>query len=430
MYKLKTLGSSTKQWHSTLVRTRIALGYFVLVGALGLLLRWQVVGPIEGLNYKNFLHAHSHVALLGWLYCALFAALLYVFPPASEAKSKSFKRQFLITQVAVNGMLFSFPVQGYALFSIIFSTLHILLSYWFAWSFWRHVKEDQYLWQKHGISLNFIGLSLLFMVLSSIGPWAMGPIMATGGAGGKLYYSAIYFYLHFQYNGWFAFAVLGLFFWLLDHKGIGYQKVLAMRVLWLLGVACVPAVILSFLWIKPAAVWYWVSGAGAVLQVVALVYFLKLLWQIRAELMQRFANWVQGLFGMALFCLSVKLMMQLVSAFPAMADLAYQIRYFIIGYLHLSLLGFASMFLVGFFLEQKLYQLKWLAKLGLGFLVLFFVVTEALLFLQGTLLWLQLPTLPDFNLIMFVTSIGMPLGLLLFFFSQPGLSKTARKPAL
>ncbi|WP_187261879.1 hypothetical protein [Pontibacter beigongshangensis] len=427
MYRIKALVRRKEQWHGTLVRARVALGYFVLVGALGLLLRWQVVHPVEGLNYKYFLHAHSHVALLGWLYCALFAALLYAYPPSTVKQRKLFKWQFLVTLLAVNGMLLSFPVQGYALFSITFSTLHILVSYWFAWSFWKHVRHDNNLWQKHSISLRFIGLSLLFMVLSSIGPWAMGPIMATGGTGSELYFSAIYFYLHFQYNGWFAFAVLGLFFWLLDQKRIPYSQVQATRMLWLLGVACVPAVVLSFLWTKPAAVWYWVGGAAAALQVFALVLFLKLLWDIRGELLHHFSTWVRGLFGLALFCLSVKLVMQMASAFPAVADLAYQVRYFIIGYLHLSLLGFASVFMLGFFLHQKLYRLGRYAKLGLSLLLLFFLITEALLFLQGTLLWLQLPALPDFNLIMFLMSIGMPAGLLLVFFSQKGLGRSCQK---
>ena len=115
------------------------------------------------------------------------------------------------------------------------------------------------------------------------------------------------------------------------------------------------------------------------------------------------------------------------SAFPVVADLAYQVRYFIICYLHLSLLGFASVFMLGFFLHQKLYRLGRYAKVGLGLLLVFFIVTGVLLFLQGTLLWLQLPTLPDFNLIMFLMSIGMPAGLLLFFVSQRGLGKPAKR---
>src|SRR5690606_18743038 len=121
---------------------RMALGYLVLVALLGLLLRWMLVEPVMWLNYRNILHAHSHVALLGWLYCAFFGALLYAYKPQTEKQRKSFKLQFWLTQASVQGMLLAFPVQGYGLFSITFSTMHILLTYWFAWSFWRLVKRD------------------------------------------------------------------------------------------------------------------------------------------------------------------------------------------------------------------------------------------------------------------------------------------------
>ncbi|WP_137758981.1 hypothetical protein [Pontibacter sp. SGAir0037] len=405
----------------TVIRARVALSYFTLVALMGLLLRWQLYSPVEVLNYRNLLHAHSHVALLGWLYCAFFAALLYAFPPETEKQRHSFNRQFYLTQVSVLGMLFSFPVQGYALFSITFSTLHILLSYWFAWSFWKHVKQNDKLWRKYKLSLQFIAWALLFLVLSTIGPWALGPIMAKGMAGGKLYYSAIYFYLHFQYNGWFTFAVLGLLFWYLRSRGICYSKVWAKRVYTLMVLACVPAFALSVLWAKPGAIWFGIGGIAAVLQMMALGYLLKLLWEVREELARELMPWVKGLFLLALLALSLKLVLQVASAVPYFADLAYNLRYFIIGYLHLSLIGFVSVFMLGFFVQLGLYRLGKYGKIGLVLLLLFFFISEAFLFLQGTLLWLELKSLPNFNLLMFIISIGMPVGLLLFFFEQKSL---------
>ena len=416
-----------KKRQSAVLRARFALGYFALVAVLGLFLRWQMVDPVPGLNFKNFLHAHSHVALLGWLYCAFFAALLYAFPSVGHAQKKLFNRQFMLTQVAVLGMLFTFPVQGYGLFPIFFSTMHILLSYWFSWTFWKQVKQDKLIWQKYRTALRFVGFSLLLLVISSAGPWAMGPIMASGVVGSKLYYSAIYFYLHFQYNGWFTFALLGLFFWLLDKKRIPYNRGLAKQVFVLLAIASVLTVILSLLWTKPAMIWFWIGGIGGLLQLVGLSLFLKLLWDIRKELAAQLFPWVKGLFALSLLSLSIKVSLQFASAFPAVAQLAYQVRYFIIGYLHLSLIGFVSTFLIAFFLQQRLYILEMQSKIGLILLLLFFFLTEALMFLQGTFLWLRLPIIPEFNLLMFLLSIGMPVGLLLFFMSQPGLTNSVKK---
>ncbi|WP_461491432.1 hypothetical protein [Pontibacter sp. HJ8] len=408
-----------KTGQDTLVRARIALGYFVLVAVLGLFLRWLMVSPVAGVNYKNFLHAHSHLALLGWLYCASFAALLYIFPVVTAEARKSFRRQFFLTQVSVLGMLFTFPVQGYALFSIIFSTMHILLSYWFARSYWKHVQLNVDT-STHATSLQYIGAALLFMVISSIGPWAMGPIMAKGTTGGELYYSAIYFYLHFQYNGWFTFAVLGLLFWFLEHRQVYFNRSWAMRAFWLLALGCLPAYALSVLWTKPADWVYAIGYVAVVMQLAGLLYLIKVVRQVWVKVVGLLKPWARALVGMALVFFVLKLVLQMLSAFPYMADLAYKLRYFIIGYLHLSLLGFVTLFLLGFLLQQGLYRLGRYGAIGLTLFLAGFFATELMLFGQGTLLWLGLTTLPSFNWLMFWASVPMPLGLGLLFLGQRG----------
>ena len=50
------------------------------------------------------------------------------------------------------------------------------------------------------------------MLLSTLAIWSIPPIMIKMGAGSPIYQAAVQFYLHFQFNGWFIFAVLGLFF--------------------------------------------------------------------------------------------------------------------------------------------------------------------------------------------------------------------------
>src|SRR5690606_15371941 len=192
---------------------KIAVLNLLVVALLGLFLRWQVVQPTEGINFKNFLHAHSHVALLGWLFSAFFLAFLPTYLPEDLSRKKSYSWLFWLAQASVLGMLISFPIQGYALFSITFSTLHILFSYVFIYRFLKDCKQSEVVKNQHQFSFKFIKAALFFLALSSLGPWAMGPIMASGNSFTQLYYNAIYFYLHFQYNGWFTFAVLGLFFW-------------------------------------------------------------------------------------------------------------------------------------------------------------------------------------------------------------------------
>ncbi len=397
----------------------MALLNLVVVAFLGLLLRWLYVAPVEGINYKFLLHGHSHVALLGWLYSAFFVALLHVYLPSEMQQKKVYAWQFWLSQGAVAGMLVSFPLQGYALFSIIFSTLHILLSYGFAYRFWRDARAVQRNQEQHRLSFNFIKAALFFLVLSSLGPWAMGPIMATGHHGDSLYFNAIYFYLHFQYNGWFTFAVLGLFFWLLEKHQIHFNRRLAMSFFRWMFWSCLPAYLLSVLWTKPAAILYVVGGAAAFGQVMALVLLVRMLYPMRQAILRLFDDWSRGLIYLSALAFVLKVLMQFSTAFPYMADLAYRQRNFVIGYLHLVLLGFVSLFVFAFFVQQRWLSLaQRQSRLGISFLVAGILSSEALLFLQGVLYWAGLGTLPHYFGLLFSLSVALPVGILLFFLAQ------------
>src|SRR5690606_21113713 len=148
--------------------------------------------------------------MLGWIYQALFALLLHTF----GSTDRFYNRLFWVTQLAVIGMLVSFPIQGYGSVSIPFSTLHILCSYVFVVRFWRRLRSE------NRIATKFLRTALIFLVVSTIGLWSMGPLMALGMRGTALYYMSVQFYLHFQFNGWFLFTVIGLFFHLVQAHGL------------------------------------------------------------------------------------------------------------------------------------------------------------------------------------------------------------------
>ena len=82
-------------------------------------------------------HAHSHIALLGWVYVALTTLLHYGF--VKDASNTTYNRVFWSTQGTLIGMLLTFPFQGYALFSIIFSTLFLIMSYGYTYHFWKNI---------------------------------------------------------------------------------------------------------------------------------------------------------------------------------------------------------------------------------------------------------------------------------------------------
>ncbi len=394
---------------------KIAFLNLLIVAVLGVFLRWQFVQPTPGINYKNFLHAHSHVALLGWLYSAFFVALLPSYLPEKLYRKKVYGWLFWLSQATVLGMLISFPIQGYALFSITFSTLHILLSYGFIYRFLKDSKHSELVKTRHRFSFKFIKAALFFMALSSLGPWALGPIMATGNSFTNIYYNAIYFYLHFQYNGWFSFAALGLFFWLLEHYNFQFDRKGGSFFFQVIFWACLPAYLLSVLWVKPDLWVYLVAGLTALVQVIALLLFIRICLPFWPYFKLKLNSWSKGLLVLSAVAFLLKILMQALSAFPYFADLSYKLRHFIIGYLHLVLIGFVSLYLLAFFLQAGWLKIKnRIAGTGLLLFILAFGLTEFLLFLQGAFYWMKLGEITHYNGLMFGISLFLPVGLGLF----------------
>lgn len=150
------------------------------------------------------MHGHSHVTMLGWVYLALYSLIWYRFIPKGKREKPVYSLLFWFTQMTVVGMMISFPLQGYGVLSISFSSLHILSSYVFCYLVWKDHPI-----QKPEVSL-LLKTALVLMIISTIGVWALGPLAISGGRNSTFYQIAIQFYLHFQFHGWFTFAVLAL----------------------------------------------------------------------------------------------------------------------------------------------------------------------------------------------------------------------------
>jgi len=86
--------------------------------------------------------------------------------------------------------------------------------------------------------------------------------MNTLGSTSSWYQNAIYFYLHFQYNGWFITALLGLLFFIFEEHSIPIAKNtfnLFFR-FFILGV--ILTFFLSVLWMHPHPIFYVLAGLG------------------------------------------------------------------------------------------------------------------------------------------------------------------------
>lgn len=384
---------------------RYSFIYLVIVGLLGIFLRMLFFAPIDGVNYRYFLHAHSHVAFLGWVFNALFSGLIFAYLPN---RSQQYRLLFWLLQIAVVGMLITFPIQGYAAASITFTSLHVFLSWWFAVKFIKDTRQHDL--RQHQLSLSFIKWSLFFMVFSSIGPFALGAIMAKGLSETSMANLAIYFYLHFQYDGWFTFAVFGLFFWIVEKHNLQIPSHYTMRFLISLATACIPAYSLSTLWTHPPTWIYAVAMLAATLQLFAIAYLFFIIKKLRAELRPILTKRTKQLFIFALLSFAFKVALQFASAFPAIADLAYTVRNFTIGYLHIVFLGFVSIFLIGWFAQSQLIRLnKRILSTALLLFLAGYILSELLIFSQP-LLAMKGIFLPFYYESLFAVSILMPLG--------------------
>jgi hypothetical protein len=375
---------------------------------MGAFLRLQMFHPVADINYKYFLHGHSHLAFLGWIFNALYLSLIYAFIPAQV---KRYQVLFWLLQVSVIGMLISFPIQGYAAVSIVFSTLHIFLSYGFAYRFLKDTGKQALLKTRHSVSLPFVQWSLFFMVLSSLGPFAIGAVIAKGLAGTPLYQLSIYFYLHFQYDGWFTFAVFALFFWWLEKHNISFPVRQGRYFLWLMVIACLPAYAISTLWTHPPVWLYLVAAMAAFLQAIAFILFIRLVFPLRKELKIYLGKEVYYLIIFAGMVFCIKTLMQLFSTLPAIADLGFTVRNFTIGYLHLIFLGVVTVFLIAWLSREGFLTLQsTFATSGLILFLAGFVASEAYLFLQPLFFMYGLGAIPAYHQTLFALSALMPLG--------------------
>lgn len=387
--------------------TSIALGYFFLVGILGIFLRLFFVTSVPA-NYRYIVHAHSHIALLGWVYIGLIT-LIYKLYFTGTTKAPVYRRIFWFTQITLLGMLVTFPFQGYALFSIIFSTLFLIASYFFAWFVLKNIpKQFKKTW-----SYKCIVAALWYMILSSIGPWALGGIMSTLGSTSIWYKLAIYFYLHFQYNGWFILALVGVLFYFLEKHDLMPENKVLKKFYLLINSSIILSFFLSVLWTEPHVGYYLLAGAGAVLQVWAFFLLFEVLKAQSPRLKTVFSPFTGFLLKLAAGFLAVKILMQLISAVPYFADLAFRYNDFVIGYLHWVFLGVISIALFAFLKATGLMRIS---RPVFGIYLTGFILSEILLFYRGSSLWLRLPFFENHFITLLLVSSLLPIsiGIILF----------------
>jgi hypothetical protein len=358
------------------------------------------------------LNAHSHFAFAGWISQAVMTFIIAVLSKHSQYFSSKKYRWLLIANLTTAyGMLLSFPFQGYGPVSIIFSTLSIFSGYAFAFVAWKELNRIPF----KSISHQWFKASFLFNVISSFGAFGLAYMMANKVAHPNLYLAAIYFFLHFQYNGWFFFACMGLFTDALDSTLI--SKKLQQRVFYVFAFACIPAYFLSALWL-PIPLWvYVVVVIAAFVQLIAWIILLDKIIRHRTKIFAAVSSGVKYLLCLAAIALSIKLLLQAGSIIPALSTWAFGIRPIVIGYLHLILLGVISLFLIAYAIKEQYILFNKKAAYGIAIFIGGIILTEILLMIQG-LGAIKYKAVPYVNELLFTAACIMLVGIGILYVSN------------
>lgn len=364
--------------------------FFSLVAITGVWMRFYPFVPDPSIPYPHVLHAHSHFALLGWAFLGCFVIFLHLFWLRIHQKKQAVLAASALTGISL-AMLVAFLYQGYGPLSIAASTLHIFAEYWVAFIICRTVRQNSAF---SGIGAPFIKGSLIALILSSAGPFSLAFIAARGMKETPWYDMAIYFYLHFQYNGWLLLFLIGLLVLLLRRKGIPFDAGGMKISFWMYFIALFPGYFHSILWVEPGKI---VKGMAAAAGAVQFVAVLLLFWSLRGSLRhlrRECSGPVNAGLLMTLLALFVKSVLELGLLSPDLALLVYDTRSVVIGYLHLTLLGVVSLFILVQYGMAGIWKMNRLALFGISVFYAGFLLNELLLFLMGLAEWTEAPQIP------------------------------------
>jgi hypothetical protein len=392
---------------------------------MGVLLRYKIAWALPYIDQKYFLHAHSHFAFAGWVSQALMALLVaYLSEKNANINLTKYRLLLYLNLFTAYGMLLWFAIQGYAFLSILFSTLSIFVSYAFIIIYWRDLSALKI----NSISHSWFKVALIFNAISSLGPFLLAYMMATKHMIQNLYLGSVYFFLHFQYNGWFFFACMGLLYYRLEKFQI--PKHTLKQVFWLFAISCIPVFFLSVLWLKIPLWLYLIVIIAASMQIIGWWILVKSIRKTIVEIKGRIPRLGKNLFLLSAVALTIKLCLQTGSVIPSLSKLAFGFRPIVIGYLHLVLLGVISIFIIAYMYSYNFLTINKSTKRGIIIFIFGVLLNEILLMIQG-IADLNYESVPYIPVLLFITALTLLTGITLINYGQiQNMRSVTNRPAV
>ncbi len=366
------------QDHSDRSTTRIILAGLIFVALLGTIMRYKIGLELPIFHQKYLQESHSHFAFAGWLTQILMFLMVRAFRHSARGFAELPYRFILGANLLMAyGMLGAFLWQGYGPVSIFFATGSIVTFFLFAGYAFRDIRRlpDDY------PARPWWNAALILGILSTAGTFILTRMMVLHDFDQHTYLGSIYFYLHFQYNGWFFFACMGLLTTLAAPALPDTAR--RRNIFRLFFTASLPAYFLSTLWADLPAWLYALAIIAALAQAVAMLMLANGLWRRRAAWLPAVNGHARWLFLIAGAALIIKLMLQLGSTVPEISKLAFGFRHIVIAYLHLVLLLILTMFLLGYLRRENLLPSTPASRTGLVLFAGGAILNELILTVQG-----------------------------------------------
>lgn len=356
---------------------KICIFNLFIVAGLGLIMRYKIAFEFPYFEQKNLLHAHSHFALYGWISLILMVLMVNnLGNQIPERIVRHFKVIFIASLICAYGIVVSFAMQGYGIFSIFFSTASLCLSFVFGGLYYNTTK-----YLVPSLGTKWFLTAIIYNIFSTAGVAYLSYMMVSKHIDQQLYLASVYWYLHFQYNGWFFFASIGLIISHLEYlkKNLKQERLIFRS----LAFSCIPTYGLSVLWFDMPFWIFLLIISGAAVQLFGGYKLLSGLLSKEDISNLRLPMLAKLLLGISGLAFALKILLQTGSTIPSVSDLAFGFRPIVIAYLHLVLLGIFTLFIIGYIFTKGYLHYSGLFKFGIISFVSGVILNEILLAFQG-----------------------------------------------
>lgn len=373
---------------------------FFISAILGAYLRYYYLNPIEGLNYRNILHAHSHLALLGWLTPMMLWSMI------PELYLKNLKIRFSFHLIGVSAILMTgiFFFYGYNAISISLSVLHSLLTLLVAVHLFKISGPDDY----------FLKYAVIWLLISMISVMAVGPFKAIYGSNSIFYFLSIQFFLHIIFNGWLVFSFLFIFKKIF--KSESFDISINYLDIHILNVGIILSFFLQIHWMIPKPYFMVINAFG----VLFLLYIYgKIIIKLKILINLKKRNFIYNISMFSfILVLSFKMIALLITAVPIVSDQIISIRSAAIAFFHLNALGISSLSLFIYWFHEGIISENFTTSWAIILYTIAFIWKEILLVLQTVLLYLSKGFLPKYEELLWAGAMVFPISISLFIYDH------------